>query len=298
MTYVLFNPLSDNGNGTSNAHKLDKLLKGENAIFLDLIETDPVNFIDTAEDSDKIIIAGGDGTIHKLVNLYGSRVPAHPVYYYPTGTGNDFTTELHETISDEIILLNPYIKNLPVITVNEKSFKFINGIGFGIDGFCCEEGDKQRKKTNKPINYPGIAIRGMLGAFKPRSARIVADGKKYSFKYVWLAPTMKGKYYGGGMKVAPFQDRMSENCEVTTIVFHCNSTLKTLMVFPSIFKGKHVEHKNIVEQIKAHDVKVTFDRPTPLQVDGETFTNVLSYSVTCPTVTDNGNNEKQTLVNS
>lgn len=295
MTYVLYNPLSDNGNGTSNAHKLDSLLKGENAIFLDLVETDLVKFIDGASKDDKIIISGGDGTIHELVNLYGGKSPDHPVYYYPTGTGNDFTTELREKVNDKIILLNPYIKNLPTVTINGKSLKFINGIGFGIDGFCCEEGDKLRKTSNKPINYPGIAIRGMLGAFKPRNASIVADGKKYSFKHVWLAPTMNGKYYGGGMKVAPFQDRMSG--ELTTIVFHCGSKLRTLMVFPSIFKGKHIEHKKMVEQIKAREVTVTFDRPTPLQVDGETFTNVTSYSVTCASVTDNEKSENQSTVN-
>lgn len=281
MTFILFNPLSDNKNGEANAKKLNETLKNEEKRFIDITKINAAEFINQASAEDKIIIAGGDGTIHKFVNQCGEKIPDHEILYYPAGSGNDFRTELLEKTSDDLILLNQYIKNLPTVTINGKSFKFLNGIGFGIDGYCCEEGDKQRQRSSGSINYTAIAIKGMLGAFKPRSAVIIADGVKHSYKYVWLAPTMKGKYYGGGMKVAPFQNRLSKNGEVTTVVFHCPSKIVTLAVFPSIFKGKHVNHKKMVDVITAKKVTVKFDRPTPLQVDGETFTNVTSYSVSC-----------------
>lgn len=119
----------------------------------------------------------------------------------------------------------------------------------------------------------------MLFYFKPRNAIIIVDGVKHEYKHVWLAPTMNGRFYGGGMNIAPGQDRMNPEHTLSTVVFHCKSKLKTLMVFPSIFKGKHIEHEKMVEVMTGHNITVEFDRPTPLQVDGETYVNVTRYSV-------------------
>ena len=50
------------------------------------------------------------------------------------------------------------------------------------------------------------------------------------------------------------------------------------MIFPSIFKGKHVDHKKVVEVKTGHRITVTFDRPVALQIDGETVLNVTTYT--------------------
>ena len=281
MTSILYNPLSDNRRGEQNAKKITEILKSDELKFADITKIDLRGYLSSAPADEKIVIAGGDGTIHFILNKLGGKVPDRPLYYFPTGRGNDFKTDIKEKNSDEIILINDYIKDLPSVSVNGcKKILFFNGIGYGIDGYCCEEGDKLKKQTDKPINYAAIAIKGMLGRFKPRSAVVTVDGVKREYKHVWLAPTMNGRYYGGGMNIAPGQDRLNPDHTLTTIVFHCKSKLKTLMVFPSIFKGKHVEHKNMVEVLTGHEITVEFDRPTPLQVDGETYVNVTHYSVT------------------
>ena len=99
------------------------------------------------------------------------------------------------------------------------------------------------------------------------------------YKKVWIAASMKGKYYGGGMMVAPDQDRLSNDKEVTLVVLHGSGKIKTLVVFPSIFKGKHISHKEMVDVIRGHNISVEFDRPTSLQVDGETILGVTKYEV-------------------
>ena len=89
---------------------------------------------------------------------------------------------------------------------------------------------------------------------------------------------MNGKYYGGGMMCAPEQDRLGDGrCSV--VLFHGSGKLKTLMVFPSIFKGEHVKHDKVVAQHKGREVTITFDEPRPLQIDGETILDVLTYTV-------------------
>lgn len=279
MICVLYNPLADNRNGRSNAENIGKILETKDVAYLDITETDAAEFLRKTSPEDKIVLSGGDGTLHHFINDCGGRAPEHPVYYYPTGSGNDFMADIRERERDGLVLLNPYLRSLPTVTVNGETRFFLNGVGYGIDGYCCEEGDKQRAAGDGAINYAAIAIKGMMFYYKPRKATVTVDGAVHSYSHVWLAPTMNGRYYGGGMMIAPGQDRLREDGLVTTVVMHCKSKVKTLGVFPSIFKGEHVRHEKIVEVLTGSEIEVSFDQPTALQIDGETIPQVTSYRV-------------------
>ena len=67
--------------------------------------------------------------------------------------------------------------------------------------------------------------------------------------------------------------------KVTVVVYSCKSKLKSLMLFPSIFEGKHVEHTDVVTIITGNKVKVRFSAPCAAQIDGDTVLNVSEYSV-------------------
>jgi diacylglycerol kinase family enzyme len=82
------------------------------------------------------------------------------------------------------------------------------------------------------------------------------------------------------MMTAPKQDRLADDGKVTLVVMYGSGKLKTLMVFPSIFKGEHVNHTEMVAVHTGKEISVTFDRPTALQIDGETVLNVTNYKVT------------------
>ncbi|MBR2615236.1 MAG: hypothetical protein IKC69_00990, partial [Clostridia bacterium] len=97
-----------------------------------------------------------------------------------------------------------------------------------------------------------------------------------------LAPTMLGRYYGGGMMPSPTQDRKNADGTISVMVFHGKGRWGSLFLFPSLFSGKHVEHKNAVTVLHGHDILVEFDRPTPLQIDGETLRDVRSYRALSP----------------
>ena len=236
-------------------------------------------FLSKKED-DEVILCGGDGTLNYFINEIDGQKLECRVYLYPMGTGNDFYFDVCGNEPKHPVLLNDLIKDLPTVYVNGMKRKFINGIGFGIDGYCCEIGDKKKDKTDKPINYAAIAIKGLLFTYKKLKATVKVDGVEKTYKDVWLAPTMKGRYYGGGMMVTPEQDRNDSEKYVSSVVFRGFSRLGTLIVFPSIFKGKHVNHKKMVYINKGKEVEVTFDHPTALQIDGETVLNVTKYKVT------------------
>ena len=79
------------------------------------------------------------------------------------------------------------------------------------------------------------------------------------------------------MMCAPMQDRTNPDGTVSLMVMRCSSKLRTLLLFPSIFKGTHVKATKVVTVFKGHNIHVRFDRPTALQIDGETVTGVTEY---------------------
>ncbi len=283
-TYILYNPMAGRGTSETEGKRLAALYEGE-VRFMNITEIEDYNaLLSPLDEQDNVVICGGDGTLNRFANATKSLDIKCNILYYAIGTGNDFLKDLGKEVGEAPFRINDYLKNLPSVEVKGKKYLFLNGIGFGIDGYCCEMGDKCKDKApEKPVNYTAIAVKGLLFHYKPRNATVVVDGQTFTYKKVWIAASMKGRYYGGGMMTAPEQDRMADDGEVTLVLFHGKGRLKTLMTFPTIFEGKHVEHTDMVAVHKGKSITVTYDSPAPLQVDGETELDVLSYHVVAGT---------------
>ena len=277
---VLYNPKGNNNLAEAETKKLDTILKGDELSYYDVLKIDDVQaFVSGLADGESLIISGGDGTLNHFVNDVDCSALKNSVYFFATGTGNDFLASIGEE-KGKLVKINDIVRRLPTVTVNGKDYRFINGVGFGIDGYCCEVGDQMREKSDKPINYTGIAIKGLLFHYKPVNATVTVDGVTKSYRKVWLVPTMFGGFYGGGMMPTPGQKR--ENGTLSTMVYYGKGKIKSLMVFPSIFKGEHVNHKDMAEVMTGKEITVKFDRPTALQIDGETFLNITTYTAKAP----------------
>ena len=270
--YVLYNPLAGDGKAEEDA-KLLQMLLDETLLYYDITRiTNYEAFIGGMTQEDYLVIVGGDGTLNRFVNDTDGLEISREILYLPAGTRNDFSRDMGENLYP----ITKDLKALPSVEVNGKRYRFINGIGFGLDSYCCHAGNALRKIPGKKINYPGIAMQGLLFRFSPRNATVTVDGKEYTYKKVWLAPTMHGRYCCGGMIPAPRQDRNSGKLSV--MLMHGRSRLRTLFVFSGIFKGRHVKHTNTVDVYTGREITVEFDQPTPLQIDGEIILNVTRYT--------------------
>ena len=276
-TYILYNPKAGNHAGDVKLSLREKL--GSDATLVNVTEINSREVLQTLQPDDKVILAGGDGTLNHFVNDIQGLELQQDILYYPCGSGNDFATDIELKQEDAPVKINQYLSDLPKVEVKGKTYRFINGVGYGIDGYCCEVGDQLRAASKKKINYTGIAIKGLLFHYKPTNAVVTVDGKRYEYKKVWIAPTMFGRHYGGGMIPTPKQDRAKKNI-LSLLIFHGSSNLRTLMIFPSIFKGEHVKHTKFVEVLEGKCISVEFDSPAPLQIDGETISDVTSYTAT------------------
>ena len=246
----------------------------------DAVGLDYAAYLKGLAPEDEVVLVGGDGTLNYFINAVKGTEIKNNIYLLGSGTGNDFFNDIGRKAGEEV-LLNPYLKNLPTVYVNGMEKLFINNMGFGIDGYCCEVADQIKAKSpQEKIDYTGIAVKGLLFHFQPCRAEITVDGVKHEFDNVWIAPTMKGKFYGGGMMMAPDQDRFSD--KVTVVVYYCRSKLKALISFPSIFKGEHVSKTDMVKIFTGNEIKVRFSRPCAAQIDGETVLNVTEYTAVQP----------------
>ncbi len=266
MKYYLYNSLANNGIKPDIATDTQ---------LIDAVGMDYAEYLSKLSPEDEVVLIGGDGTLNYFINaVKGIRIKNN-IYLMGSGTGNDFLTDIGRQPGEEV-LINEYLTNLPTVYVNGLEKLFINNMGFGIDGYCCEVADRIKERSpQEEINYSGIAIKGLLFHFKPCHATVTVDGKTHEFDNVWIAPTMKGRYYGGGMDMAPEQDRSSD--KLTAVVYHCRSKLKALMAFPSIFKGEHVKKTDMVSVFTGNDISVRFSRPCAAQIDGETVLDVTEY---------------------
>ena len=280
---VLFNPLAGGGQGEIQGRALSKKMPEDALRFVDITAVkEYAALFASLGPEEGLILCGGDGTLNRFINDTAGLKRPEALFYYACGSGNDFLRDAEKDPSQGPFLLTPYLRSLPQVQVKGAAHFFINGIGYGIDGYCCEKGDELRKKSTRPVNYTAIAINGLLFHYHPTGARVTVDGNTLCFDHVWLAPVMLGRCSGGGMRPTPQQDRFAPEKTLSLMVYHCQGKHRALAAFPSIFKGEHVKYRNMVQILTGRHIRVEFDRPTPLQIDGETILDVTEYEAFFP----------------
>jgi len=276
--YILYNPYAGNGTSEATAMKLQKSGKYEPSEIVAMTDIASYSDFFSGKEDAKVMICGGDGTLNRFINDTCG-VCLGDVYYMASGSGNDFLRDLDVTEQTEPICINKYIESVPICEVNGKKYKVLNGVGFGIDGYCCQVGDEMKANNIDDINYAGIAIKGLFGKYKPCGGSITVDGETHRYKKIWIASGMNGRFYGGGMMPCPDQNRLNGKGIVSCCAWHDSGKLHTLMMFPSLFKGQHVKHKKNVDVRSGKKITVEYDSPRPLQIDGETIIGVTKYSI-------------------
>lgn len=275
---ILYNPHSCGEKGLKIAKEIEKLMGDHSYSYIDLTSIDSLGeFIDNLSPDTDVILTGGDGSLNSFVNTVQN--PNRNIYFYASGSGNDFARDINFKKRTTPICINEYIRNLPTATIDGKEYKFINCVGSGMDGYCCGEVERLRALNKRRANYLYAAIKALIYAYRPCTAHVIADGKEYTFKNAWLVPIMNGRYFGGGFMSAPDQNRLNPNKTLSLVAMYSRNFFKIVTAFLLLMKGKHVKLKSMITIIEGHEFKIKLDRPATLELDGETIPNVSEYSV-------------------
>ena len=277
---VLYNPNSGGGKGLSIAKEIEQLIGNNNYSYMDITAIDDFSsFMSALSPNMNIILTGGDGTLNSFINKIGQDEIKNNIYFYASGSGNDFARDINLKKRTRPIIINDYIKDLPVANIGGKEYKFINCVGSGMDGYCCGEVERLRALSKKRGNYLYAAIKALVYAYKPCTVDVTVDGKEFTFKNTWLVPTMNGRYFGGGFMAAPKQDRLNNEKTLSVVAMHSKNIIKIVIAFLLIMFGKHTIMKSMISVIEGHNISVKLDRKATLQIDGETIPDISEYTV-------------------
>lgn len=273
MYYILYNPKSNTGKTAKKILKFNKSLlkKGYETTLINLLEdNDYESLAKKVSQDDIFVIAGGDGTLHHIINNAIFQNLNNEIYMYRCGRGNDFAREF----KGKLFNVTKYVKNLPYAYINGKKQYFTNGLGIGIDALTCQK-QLENMQAGKKESYFKIAFKAFFH-FKPYDLKVMVDDKEYTFHKVWFFVVQNGKYFGGGMKVSPKSLRVDDKLEL--VVIHSVGFKRLLLIFPLIFIGKHTLAKKYVNFITGKNFKVlaTYNL---LQIDGEVEKEVESLEV-------------------
>ncbi len=275
MYILLYNPLSAKNTGIKKYEKLCKKFKKKNIEYIGYNILDfngrEMEFALSLKEDDIVVIIGGDGTLSQVINKIRGINIKNRVFFCRAGSGNDYCRD-HKGNYFEI---THELKTFPKVIANGKEGKFINGVGMGIDAAVCDRVNANHKKGIEESYYKS-AIK-VFKNFKQFPITITIDGQEKKYDKVWFAAIQNGKYFGGGMKIAPKAERLDEYLDI--YIIEGIKLFKLLLIFPLIFIGKHIWFKKYVHEFRGKHIileSLVFDK---VQRDGEVLDNINKIEV-------------------
>lgn len=213
----------------------------------------------------RVYAVGGDGTLNEVLNGIGNSESCLGVI--PNGSGNDFIRSICKKTVFKDILKSTILgkaKQIDVVKINDRYFINISSIGIDAEVVC-----NARKLKNLPFISGRLAY--ILSVFitifkyKWRHIQLKIDDKEIESTITLLA-LANGKYYGGGMKVAPYADL--EDGILDLCIINKLSRIRMLTLFPKLIKGKHEDIKE-VSFYKGRKITLIAKEEIAVNIDGE-----------------------------
>lgn len=238
-----------------------------------------------------VVAVGGDGTIHEVIQ--GSIGYSHIIIgAVAAGSGNDFGRgfERFKNVEEIEQFLQHTIANIPMdigaLDYAGKKQYFMNNAGFGFDAAIAKLANTSKTKNylNKirlgKLSYVYYLIKTLF-TFERFSLTLIHNGKKQIFQDVWLIVVSNQPYFGGGMRISPKSIPNDGKIELTIV--NEVSRLKLLILFMTVFFGKHTKLKS-VKQFIATDFNIIIDADVIAHTDGEyagesTKDNIIHFKV-------------------
>ncbi|WP_032120720.1 diacylglycerol/lipid kinase family protein [Clostridium amazonitimonense] len=220
-----------------------------------------------SKDTYRVYSIGGDGTLNEVLNgLVGSNSSLAVI---PAGSGNDFIKSIiqdenknYENILERTIEGEEQLVDLG--SINYRYFINISSVGF--DAVVTKNARNLKKKPliSGSLAYL-LSIFSTIYKFRGIDVDIYIDGVEMKRKAILIA-IANGKYYGGGMKVAPNAEISDGNLDICVV--NNMNRLRLLRLFPKLIDGTHGEVEE-VEFFKGKDILIKGKENFPINIDGE-----------------------------
>lgn len=217
-----------------------------------------------------VVAAGGDGTVHEVVNgllsLGEAGRPALGVM--PLGSGCDYvkTFDIPADPAQAVRLITSAAPPRPVdageIVYEGGRRYFANIAEVGIGASVVDRARRLPRRLGGAVY--GVSFLMTLPGFRRPDSRVVAGEDSYEGPLTNLVVAI-AQVFGGGMRVAPNADPSDGSFDVQ---LQYGSKFDYVKALPKVYKGTHVPHPKIRE-VRAGTVEVRCDPPAVIEADGE-----------------------------
>jgi diacylglycerol kinase (ATP) len=212
---------------------------------------------------DRVIVAGGDGTLNAAVQ--GLAKTGIPLGIIPLGTANNLARTLgiasDLTAACETIAAGRR-RRIDLGWVNGRYFITTASIGLSVQ--ITEELSPSAKRRWGPMAY-GLAALKAIRRSHPFHADVEWEGGARHTRTVQIV-VGNGRYYGPALAVT--EDATIDDARLDLYSLEVNHWWQLLKLAPSLKGGSHVKREE-VEALRARAFEIRTRRPMPINLDGE-----------------------------
>jgi len=218
----------------------------------------------------RIVVAGGDGSVHEAVNGIMNSDGNAALGVIPTGTGNDFAKacdiplnweDATKLLADRIAAVETPRK-VDVGRFNDRYFA--NGAGIGFDAKVTRVARSIRLPLGDFVYLLAI-FKSMFDGIASPQLQIISDD------YTWegpltLAAICNGPWVGGMFHIAPMASNSDGRMELLVVKPVTRRRIMTLL--PKLMDGEHMQEAEIVHR-PVTALRIKAEIPIPSHLDGE-----------------------------
>jgi diacylglycerol kinase (ATP) len=273
---IILNPMSRHGAGARMRATIERELQ-RRAVDHEIVLTDgPGHATALAFDAasagvQTVVAAGGDGTLHEVVNgVMQAPWAGTAVGLIPLGTGNDFVktvagTATADTAFDTLADGETMLVDVGVAAWDERTEYFINAMGTGID---VEVVRQMRRSKVLPgmIVYVAALMRSLL-RYRALPIAVDVDGTHIERRIMNFA-VCNGPSIGGSFRICP-QARTDDGALDVCLIDEMSIARNARMV-PRVIRGTHAGQQGVTMlRGTAMHLRLQQDAPLWFQLDGE-----------------------------
>ncbi len=218
------------------------------------------------EGFDKVVAAGGDGTIHEVVNgIAGTGVA---LGLMPMGTMNVFATELGLPTNDLghcwDIIQRGKTRLVDLPSANGKHFAQLAGVG--LDAQAVKETSQVLKRSFGPVSYL-IQAAQIAARVPPRLSIESENASTDEGSFVLIG---NGRLYGGPFPF--FKQAVIDDGLFDVVVFKRLGYLEIIRYLQNVLFSSEISAPE-VEYFQTRQLRVTSEQEVPVELDGELVGN-------------------------
>ena len=267
---MILNPVAGRGRVRREWPRMAQALRAAGVSF-DLVETKaPGEAVDIAQraalEYDAVIAAGGDGTVHEVVNGLLRAGGRAALGVLPLGSGDDFVKMLpaREAVARIVV---PEVRALDAgrIRAGDAERFFANGMDIGFGAHA------SRNVRNVPALFTGLgaylgALALTLVRYPKLEVRLQLDGGAPVAQTTAMTAVMNGRAFGGSFHVCP--EARVDDGELDLLIADGVGRWEILGLVPRIMRGTHVGHPRL-RLARARRVLIESEAPLLVEADGE-----------------------------